>query len=47
MMPQPLKNMSNIVCGPAQDRPLRSADFGRKQFLQVSTRPVTAFGGLW
>ena len=24
------KNMSNNFCGPAQDRPLRSADLGRK-----------------
>ena len=26
IMSQPCKNMSNIVCGPVQDRPLRSAD---------------------
>ena len=30
MMPQPLKNMSNIVCGPAQDRPLHAADLAIK-----------------
>ena len=30
IMSQPLNNMSNIVCGPTQDRPLRSADLAIK-----------------
>ena len=27
--------MSNIICGPAQDRPLRSADLAGNQFAKL------------